>query len=440
MNDVVPHFFVSYSHVPGKKDDPYLKRFIKDLRKTVWNLVGGDPDKVGFRDVDNLKKGDDWKTGISVNARRSHSLVCIYTARFFDPKREHEYCGKEFAVFLKRNGQARYHRDDSGGQFRDVRNIFPVLWIGEPDLQAIKLPPYAVSAVHYTSDDPDYVANGLEWLLKKKRGAYHDIVLQLSRLIRDSTAPPLPPLEEEIDIEEMYNAFWEPPDGAAAEAAEAAPETADDDAAGPMHLLAFEIRILSADAPVWVPYKAPPGKDQPNKDQPNFETLVGDVASSPENKFEYTIQTIDPTAEGFAGEVTNKLADATKKQIIPILFVHPECLGNEKSRAAVKEILQDKWRGGLVIPLDESDAKAVSLVKDHWGELEDALNKEEPAVMRIATGGAAEFQTAAASVAQRVLALIQKNGKVEQIHPNPEGPPALPTFTNTLKPNGGGNG
>jgi hypothetical protein len=438
MNDVVPHFFVSYSHFPGNKDDPYLKRFVKDLRKTVWNLVGGDPDTLGFRDVDNLKKGDDWKTGISINARHSHSLVCIYTARFFDQKREHEYCGKEFAVFLKRNSQATYHRDDRGGQFRDVRNIFPVLWIGEPDLQAVKLPPYAVSAVHYTSDDPDYVANGLEWLLKKKRGAYHDIVLQLSRLIRDSTKPPLPPLKEEIDIEEMYNAFWEPPNGAAAEAAKPAPETAG--AAGPMHLFAFEVRILSPDAPVWFPYKDSLSEDRPNKDQPNFEALVGDVAFSSESKFEYTIQTVDPTAEGFAGEMSKKLAAATEKQVIPILFVHPECLGNEKSRAAVKEVLKEKWRGGLVIPLDESDTKAVSLVKDHWDELEDSLNKDEPAVLRVATGGAAEFQTAAASVAHRILSLIQKNGKVEQIHPHPEGPPALPTFTNALKPNEAGNG
>jgi hypothetical protein len=31
----------------------------------VWNLVGGDPDTLGFRDVDNLKKGDDWKTELS---------------------------------------------------------------------------------------------------------------------------------------------------------------------------------------------------------------------------------------------------------------------------------------------------------------------------------------------------------------------------------------
>jgi hypothetical protein len=407
------------------KEDPYLKRFVKNLREQVSELVNGDVDKVGFRDVDNLKEGDDWKAGISLNARRSHALVCLYSTRFFDQNRDHEYCGKEFAVFLKRCN-ARYRRDNGGeGQFHGFRNIFPVLWIGETDLKAAKLPPYAVRAIQYTSDDSEYRANGLLWMLKKKRSAYHDIILNLGRLIRDSKNPPLPPLEEEIDIERMYNAFWEPPEGNPPECAKPAGELAEGVAAalppGPMQMLVFEIRLFSANAPVWTPYK----------DQPNFEALLGDVASSPESKFELKIQTADPTAEGFADDVSKALATATGKQIVPILFVHPDCLGNEPSRDALKKILENKWRGGLVIPVDESDAQALSLVQEHWPELEEAQNKEEPAVMRRAIGGASKFQTAAASVAYAVLALIQKNGVVQQIHPNNEGFAAIPRVANT---------
>jgi len=207
MNDIVPLFFVSYSR--GDRDR-YLDTFVKHLRKQVSDLVNIDVQHVGFRDVDNLESGDDWKTGISTNARRSHSLVCLYSTRFFDKNRQHEYCAKEFAVFLKRNN-AQYNPDEVGGQFRGAQYIFPVLWIGEPDLQAVvpSLPPYAVKSIQYTYDHNEYVKNGLQWMMKKKRSAYHDMLLDLARRIRDCTKRPLPPLEEEIDIERMYNAFWE---------------------------------------------------------------------------------------------------------------------------------------------------------------------------------------------------------------------------------------
>jgi hypothetical protein len=427
MNDIVPHFFFSYSRgTRRKREDPYLKRFVNDLREQVSELVNVDADKVGFRDVDNLKEGDDWKAGISLNARRSHALICLYSTRFFDQNRHHEYCGKELAVFLKRCN-AQYCRDNGGeAQFRSFRNIFPVLWIGETDLGAAKLPPYAVRAIQYTSEDDEYRANGLKWMLKKKRTAYHDIILKLGRLIRDSTKPPLPPLEEEIDIERMYNAFWEAPEVAPPEEAKPAAEPAEGVAAalpsGPMQMLAFEIRLFSRGARVWIPYK----------DQPNFETLVSDFASSPESKFELKIQTADPTEEGFADDVSKALATATGKQIIPILFVHPEYLGDEASRNALKKILENRWRGGLVVPADESDAQALSLVHEHWPELEEAQNKEEPPVMRVANGGAAKFQTTAASVAYAVLVLIQKHGVVQQIYPNSEGFSTIPRVANTL--------
>jgi hypothetical protein len=378
--------------------------------------------------VDNLKSGDDWKTGISTNARRSHSLVCLYSTRFFGKDRQHEYCAKEFAVFLKRNNA----QHDDRGQFRGEQYIFPVLWIGENDLREVGLPPYAVKLIHYTYNHEEYKTNGLQWMMKKKRGAYHDMLLDLARRIRDCTRRPLAPLEEEIDIERMYNAFWESPEGATA----AGPSVRPADAAaaalhpGPMQLLAFEIRLSSTNVPVWTPYK----KNLLNP--PNFAALVSDVALSPENKFDYTIRTVDPTAAGVADDVSEVLATATDKQIIPILFVHPECLGNETARTAVKEMLKNKWRGGLVIPVDEIDADAIALIDKYRAELEAARNDHEPTVMRIAAGDSSTFQTATASVAHAVLALIQKNGVVQQVHPHREGPDAVPRFANTPRRTG----
>jgi len=438
-NDAVPYFFVSYSRDSADRDDPYLNRFVKDLREQVSKRVGGNPKEVGFRDVENLERGKNWAADISRNVRSSHCLVCIYSIHFFDEARKHEYCGKEVALFLKRIREVTY----SQGQYRgEFRNIFPVLWSAKGDLDFKKLPPFAVSLINYTGEDDDaeYVERGLDWILRKtkRRKAYNDIVWKLSEQIRNSAIRPIPPLMEDIDIEDMHNAFWEPPDGPAPQASEPMPEPVDQTAAelpaGPMQLLALEVRMLS-NARVWTPYKS-----HQNENLPTFAALIGDVVFSPESKFYYKIQPLDPTSERFAVEVSNALAIATGKQIIPILFVHPECLDNEISRAALNEILGNEWRGGLIVPVDQADARARSLVEKYLPELEAARNKQEPAVMRIAEGGAADFQTACASVAQAVLALIQKKGEAKRPHPNREGPDAPPRFANALTPRGPADG
>jgi hypothetical protein len=438
-NDASPYFFVSYSRDSAARDDPYLNRFVKDLREQVSKRVGGNPKEVGFRDVENIERGKNWAAVISRNVRRSHCLICMYSIHFFDEARKHEYCGKEVALFLKRIKEVTYSQGQYRGRFR---NIFPILWSAKGDLDFKKLPPYAVTLINYTGEDDDaeYVKRGLDWILRKtkRRKAYNDIVWKLSEQIRDSAIPPLPPLEEDIDIEDMHNAFWEPPDGPAPQVSEPAAEPVEKAAAalpsGPMQLLALEIRILS-NAPVWTPYKS-----QQNEKSPSFAALIGDVVFSPESKFDYKIQPVDPTAERFAVEVSKALAIATGKQIIPILFVHPECLDTEISRAALKEIVGNEWRGGLIVLADEADARARFLLKEYWPELEAARNKQEPAVMRIATGSGADFQTAFASVAQAVLALIQKKGEAKRPHPNREGPDAPPRFTNALTPRGPADG
>jgi len=352
-SDPVPCFFLSYSQ--GDKNS-YLDKFIRNLREEVGDQVGMDQDKVGFRDEENLHGGD-WRTGISLNARRSHSLVCIYSRRFFSQPGAHEYCAKEFAVFLERNKATR----DDKGQFRDVRNIFPVLAssVGGGSRyrgyvqRVLGAPRWSPAGRRQTAGGPD----------RPRRG------------------------------------------GAAARSTQ---------------LLAFEIRVSSADAPVWIPYK----------DQMNFEALVGDVEFSPESRLDCKIQPADPLIDGFATEVATALATATENQNLPILFVHPECLGNEKARASLKEVLSKDWRGGLIVPVDETDAEALASVEKYWPELEAARNKQEPAVIRVAKGGVATFQTAAASVAHSVLALIQLNGSKRHPYAEGKGPTEITYIAN----------
>jgi hypothetical protein len=95
-------FFFSYSRADWEYD-VYLERFFADLDMKVAMVTGAGTRKVGFRDEKDVKTGDDWAREISAAVQTSPVLVCIYTPNFFSAERTHEFCGKEFMAFLKRN-------------------------------------------------------------------------------------------------------------------------------------------------------------------------------------------------------------------------------------------------------------------------------------------------------------------------------------------------
>src|SRR5262249_4949239 len=187
-----------------------------------------DADMVGFRDEDGVSTGDDWNSKISAALQISNALVCIYTPSFFAEDRNHEFCAKEVAAFLKRNAQTRYDAtpDPEGTpryQVREARNILPVLWISEKDLLEAnsslekKLPPYLLRSIQYAINIPDPIASrykekGLRRIsIRLPSSTREDIITHFARLIISAEA--LPRLDPPPGYQELWNAFWDdPPD------------------------------------------------------------------------------------------------------------------------------------------------------------------------------------------------------------------------------------
>ena len=171
MSEQGPEFFFSYARGDYSL---YLEKFFDELEEAVAMLrppetdesaeavITPPPDKkvkgptekkVAFLDVRNIGTGADWNSLLSGAVQTSKVLVCIYTARYF----KREFCGKEFAAFLKRNGNLRYeavrHADGvTEYRIRGARNIIPILWVGAPDLanHPDDLPPHLVRTIQHT--------------------------------------------------------------------------------------------------------------------------------------------------------------------------------------------------------------------------------------------------------------------------------------------------
>ena len=442
MNGALSYlFFFSYSRADWEYD-VYLERFFADLDKKVALVTGAGTRKVGFRDEKDVKTGDDWAREISAAVQTSHVLVCVYTPNFFSAERTHEFCGKELMAFLKRNPKHRYERvvDQGGSERYEVReacNILPILWLGERELVELnKLPPYAVRTIQYTlnfasvprSLNDQYRAKGMSLITTNRKSTYWQILTHLATRIGELAANPLPSIAPPPDVRTLRNAFWDPPEVAAADSAAPAHGGDDvddlDDSAdlslGPKRLVAFEVRSSQRDAPAWVPY---PG-------EPSLRVLVEEIAQSRRRTSRY--RAFDPSAADFVTTLLAALMNATDKRVLPILFVAPETLGRPEWRMAVVSLLRRQWRGGLVVLVDASDQRSIRLMESIKSDFEMTPNEREWIVVRVALGGVAEFRTAVISVADDILARIVKHGSVERSTSATIGPSVRPRITNTL--------
>jgi hypothetical protein len=435
MNGTLPYlFFFSYSHADWEYD-AYLAKLFEDLEKKVAMVMGAGTRKVGFRDEEGVKTGDDWTRKISAAVQTSHVLVCVYTPNFFSARRTHEFCAKEFMAFLKRDPKHRYERvvDDGGREryeVREARNILPILWLSERELVELnKLPPHAVRTIQYTlnfarvprSLNDQYRAKGMSLITTQRRGTYRQILTHLATRIGELAANPLPSIVPPPDVRTLRNAFWDPPEVAAAHGG--GDEEDLDDAAdlslGPKHLVAFEIRSPPSDARAWTPY---PG-------EPSLRVLVEEIAQSRRRTSRY--RTFDPNAADFVAALLAALMDATGKRVLPILFVAPETLGRPEWRTAVVSLLRHPWRGGIVVPVDAADQASISLVESIQSDFDMTPNEREWIVIKVAKG-VAEFRTGVISVADDILARIVKHGSVERSTRATIGPSTRPRIANTL--------
>jgi TIR domain len=434
MNNTVPYlFFFSYSRADWE-DDVYLERFFADLERRVAGAKGVGARKVGFRDEEGVKTGDDWNTKISDALQSSRVLVCIYTPNFFSPERAHEFCAKEFMAFLKRNPALRYDREiDLGNyryQVRGARNILPILWVGESELAAgNKLPPYAVRTIQYTLNQlPDalssaYREKGMSLITTRRLGTYRQLVAHLARRIVELSDDPLPPLVPPPDVKTLRSAFWDPPEEAGPDEHQGGtPEDAEVPLLGPTKVLGLELRPRPLDATHWAPYPGPL----------SLHGLVEAAVQS--RRLVYGHQLLDPGAADFAANIWTVLEKATADNVRPILFIHPASLGDPQSRAALVGLMSREWRGGVVLPVDASDAAGVAMVERFEATLQPPPNRRNWIVIRSSatTRTIDGFRTAVLSVASEILARIVEHADVRQPPAAGDGPPNRPRIANTL--------
>jgi FxsC-like protein len=186
--------FVSYAR--NDLDGGELEAFLVELERDLKARTG-DKAEMLFRDLKDLRLGDQWKPALESALKTSRLLLAICSSSFCNS----EYCGKEFAVFLDRLDKASQAHVGS-----NFRAIFPIVWLppsgGMP--QNIKRFQFAHAQLPKT-----YTDDGLRPLfrLARNRDDALDFVSVLARQMADALAVPLPEAETLTPLDRMPNAF-----------------------------------------------------------------------------------------------------------------------------------------------------------------------------------------------------------------------------------------
>jgi hypothetical protein len=458
MSEQGPEFFFSYAR--GDYSN-YLEKFFDELEAAVairrppeadepadtpagGNAKGQNRKKVAFLDVRNVETGADWNSLLSGAIQTSKVLVCIYTARYF----HREFCGKEFSAFLKRNGKLRYeavlHADGTKKyRVRDARNIIPILWVGAPDLASHPddLPPHLVRTIQHTVQQTglvssqlaaDYEANGLLGVYmrgpKAKRLRFVD---HFAKMI--AKEEPLPNLEHPPTIDELWNAFSDlppgyPPDNATGETGSLEPLGAGPVSIDKGTLVAIELTPASAEPNGWTLYSG----------GPTLAAAVAEIADQCDWRLLHL--TIDPGSEDFEARAWSVIEEAAGNLSKPVLFVDPRCLKVEQDRSAVVNLLQRRWRGGVILLADRADNMDVAeKFKDGLPDLKQSQTEGSHIVVRLSGTRTENLRTAVDSVALEIFAKIADVAKVQQKPGQTDGPDVRPRISNIPRPRTWGN-
>jgi hypothetical protein len=365
-------FFFSYARSDKNR---YLERFYEDLVERLERKVARSG--VSFRDLPEIEPGDDWEETLVDALQTSRTLLCIYTPYYF----KRPYCGKEFAVFLQRQGATV----DDEGVVRESRRIIPVLWMKEADLQRHGLPPALVRAIQYsvTQHQDLYREKGLEGILREKgrRGPYHAIVEELADLIWNRSEPELAQLAQKPSLAAVQNVFEQMPP-----APQAAP-------GGPQVLRLFHLAAHGEGA-----------------DPLQLHAAVQEVAlrmgvtCAPEE--------VDPAAQDAGAALLSALAAATARNEVA-LVVAPASREGRLARLLDEVAAGAGWRGGILLlpgaageaPLKAADALAqkadmASVVVTHF----QGAAPELPPVLRQLIEGLQRRVIATGEVRRQVAA------------------------------------
>jgi hypothetical protein len=424
-----PVFFFSYGRQTS--NDEHLNRFYKDLKAELAKLLPAGEETNGFRDDFSIASGDDWNTKIADALQKSQVLVCIYTAKLFDS----QYCGREFAAFIKRNKDVWYEQvQEKDGRIqyriRDSRNIIPILWTSQSDLNRHphNLPPYLVSSIQYTTPQASlfnkkwlevYREYGLEKAYRKASQETRRLVAyHFATEIRDAcNAVPLQTLP--LTFDGLWHAFKDVPKEYRQEDVAIEDRAAVDDREPPepsrRDLVAIEIASASGESTRWTPRSA------------EFGAMIDDIAYDLNLRLRRS--PIDPGSDDFETKVATIVEQATEKFAIPILFVDPKCFRTAEQRSALERIRQKEWYGGIIIPADDEDKDAIRLVNAHLPSLKET--KGEGAGIAVRDGfGVKELRTSIDSVRIYIEGRILDTGSVER-KPEQKGRESRPRLSNT---------
>jgi FxsC-like protein len=205
-------FFLSYARRDALSNNPYLKKFYKDLALAVGSAAAlnssVEVSDIGFIDNQGIETGDNWRETLAEALQTSRVLVCLFSRSYFNS----EFCGKEFHAFSLRLEayRRRYQKEPQPAL------ILPVLWDNPRNLT--KAPP-AVTGIQHAHEEfgEVYAQEGLQLLMRQQQhqGEYETFVLRLADKIveeaqkcaADNGEHLVPRLPNVPSLERVENAF-----------------------------------------------------------------------------------------------------------------------------------------------------------------------------------------------------------------------------------------
>jgi hypothetical protein len=164
-----PIVFFSYAR---ENLDRYLEDFFRELCEDIaaYTTWGSEDDNISFRDKNNLRLMEHWKTHIEGALQSSSVLVCVTSVAYLNK----EFCGREYYLFDQRRRQGLAQGADPPAV------ILPVIWAPVPG----GLPNYMNAVELVPNNLPDkYLQQGLRWLKKSETDLYNRCVAAFARAI-----------------------------------------------------------------------------------------------------------------------------------------------------------------------------------------------------------------------------------------------------------------
>lgn len=197
-------FFLSYAR---ENLENYVRRFYRDLNKTIQSLTKPGEGIDGFFDERTIELGQPWPEELSSALQSCKVFVSLYSPAYFAK----DYCGREWQVFSTR--QAAHTPEVMAHEARPS-SMLPILWVPESSLP--RPLPKVASDLQYTHGDFGelYARVGLRQLmmLQKYRDHYREFLARFAdKLIQTANKNPLPPDPNPQPITEVENAFQRQP-------------------------------------------------------------------------------------------------------------------------------------------------------------------------------------------------------------------------------------